>query len=45
MRKTYGTSVIGTLPRMTLLVCGLLIAASLLLAGLFWFGLSLMKAH
>jgi hypothetical protein len=45
MRQTYGTSVIGTLVRMTLLTAGALIAASLLLAGAYWFGLSLMKVH
>ena len=44
MRGTYRTSVIGTLVRVTLLILGSLLAASLLLAGVFWFGLSLMKA-
>jgi hypothetical protein len=45
MRGTYGTSVPGTLLRMTLLFIGTMIAVLFLFLGLLWVGLAAMQAH
>jgi hypothetical protein len=45
MRGVYGTSVIGTLLRMFLLFIGSCVAAMMLMLGLIWVGLSILKGH
>jgi hypothetical protein len=40
MRGVYGTSIIGTLARMTLLFAGTLVGVGLIIVGLLWVGLS-----
>lgn len=45
MRATYGTSVLGTLLRMTLLFIGSMIAVLFLFVGLLWVGLAVMREH
>lgn len=45
MRGAYGTSVFGTLLRMTLLFIGSLIAVLFLMLGLVWVGLSALPSH